>query len=99
MSYLELAKQVLTARSPQARPWRCSECARLEQRDVTVLRCTVCGYTAPPAAMPAYRRGHRIYPRATAMLHFEGGVAGGIRRHGFWDPAGSVLNDRGGIVE
>jgi hypothetical protein len=62
MSYLELAKQVLTERAASPRPKRCSECDRLEHQGVTVLHCAECGYEAPAGAHPAPRPGDLIYP-------------------------------------
>lgn len=46
-----MAKQIVTEQPP-----RCSECARLEKRDVTVLRCAACGYKAVAGAHPSPAR-------------------------------------------
>jgi hypothetical protein len=59
MTYLELAKQIVTEQPP-----RCSECARLEAREVTVLRCAACGYKAVAGAHPAPQPGDLAYPLA-----------------------------------
>jgi hypothetical protein len=73
MSYLELAKQVMTDRDTHAdaqpRGERCARCQALEAQGVRILLCSTCGHTAelPPAPRPQPR--DLAYSLAHVRLH------------------------------